>query len=116
MYIRTSLIPVDFILAIMEIEAWFLAEFTHFERIHPSITLSAIRSGLGFDPENDDMERRLTPAKDLCDCYAIGGVLYEKANAVNTVRALDCEYIYFNVAARYSYVQRLVSSIDSFLA
>ncbi len=28
--IQTSLIPVDFILAIMEIEAWFLAETTHY--------------------------------------------------------------------------------------
>ena len=57
-YIKTSLIPVTFILAVMEIEAWFLAETTHYCRIDPAITLEAIRTGLGFDPETDDLEQR----------------------------------------------------------
>ena len=55
-YIKTSLCPVRFILQIMEIEAWFLAETTHFSKISPSITLDTIKSALGFDPENEDME------------------------------------------------------------
>lgn len=41
-YLKTSLAPVTFILAIMEIEAWFLAEGTHFPRIAPAITTAAI--------------------------------------------------------------------------
>src|SRR5271157_829273 len=81
LYIKTSLAPVEFFLSIMEIEAWFLAEVTHYPRIHPNITLDAIRSTLSFDPENDDMELRSHPAKDLGDCYAIGAKRYEKAAA-----------------------------------
>ena len=77
-YISTSLIPVKFILAIMETEAWFLAESTHFSRIDPAITISAIKSNLGFDPENDSMELRPNPAVDLNDCYHIGGKSYKK--------------------------------------
>lgn len=33
-YIKTLLAPVTFILSIMEIEAWFLAEATHFPRLN----------------------------------------------------------------------------------
>src|SRR5258708_2274501 len=40
MYIKTSLIPVEFILAILEIEAWLLAEVTHFTKIDPAITVA----------------------------------------------------------------------------
>ncbi|MGO9598318.1 MAG: hypothetical protein ACLP7Q_10040 [Isosphaeraceae bacterium] len=114
--IRTSLIPVQFILSIMEIEAWFLAEVTHFPRIHPSITVDAIRSTLGFDPENDDMEKRDNPAKDLADCYAIGGKLYEKAKAKETVDTLDFGQVYLRLPAKFDYLSALLASVDSFLA
>ena len=49
-YIKTKVSPVVFILAVLEIEAWFLAEATHFPRIHPTITIAAIKAALGFDP------------------------------------------------------------------
>ncbi len=114
--IRTSLIPVQFILSIMEIEAWFLAEVTHFPRIHPSITVDAIRSTLGFDPENDDMEKRDNPAQDLADCYAIGGKLYEKAKAKETVDTLDFGQVYLRLPAKFDYLSALLASVDSFLA
>ena len=41
--IRTALCPVEFVLAVMEIEAWFLAEASHFARVDPAITPAAIR-------------------------------------------------------------------------
>ena len=49
----------------MEIEAWFLAEHTHFAKISPTITRDAIFSALRFDPEKDDLQARPTPA-DAC--------------------------------------------------
>ncbi|MFH1449023.1 MAG: hypothetical protein ABIG09_01195, partial [bacterium] len=56
-YIKTSLAPVTFILSIMEIEAWFLAEATHYPKIDASITVAAIKTNLAFDPETDDMQQ-----------------------------------------------------------
>ena len=109
------LAPVTFILAIMEIEAWFLAEATHYTRIDPSITVAAIRANLGFDPENDDMEQRLCPADDLNACYAIGGKTYVKHQAKITVDALDCALIYMDLRSRIQYLDRLISVIDAFL-
>ena len=114
-YIKTSLIPVTFILAILEIEAWFLTEATHYPRIEPSITVSAIKTNLGFDPENDDMEQRLYPADDLNACYAIGGKTYVKHDAKITVDALDYALIYTELRGKIGYLSHLISAIDAFL-
>jgi hypothetical protein len=115
-YIKTSLIPVEFILAIMEIEAWFLAEATHFPRIDPAITAAAIKAILGFDPENDDLERRLEPAADLRNCYAIGGKTYSKGRAEDTINALDFARVYLDLIARFQYLGKLVKIVDNFLS
>jgi hypothetical protein len=115
-YIKSSLIPVEFILAILEIEAWFLAEFTHFPKIDPAITAAAIVATLGFDPERDDMSARVTPADDLNRCYAIGGKSYQKHMAKDTVEALDYASLYLDLPTRIPYLGRLTESIGSFLS
>ena len=57
-HIKTSLIPVEFILAVMEIEAWFLAEVSHFAKIDPGITVgSRVRL---VEETGDDKVRKLT--------------------------------------------------------
>ncbi len=114
-YIKTKLVPVTFILAIMEIEAWFLAEATHYPRIEPTITVTAIKANLGFDPENDDMEQRPCPSDDLNNCYAIGGKAYMKRQAKVTVDALDYALIYMELRSKINYLDRLISVIDAFL-
>jgi hypothetical protein len=75
--IKTSLIPVEFILEIMEIEAWFLAETSHFPRIDAAITIPVISARLGFNPEAD-MSLRPNPCDDLDNCSRIGGKRYSK--------------------------------------
>ncbi|HWY88666.1 MAG TPA: hypothetical protein VNX28_18275 [Gemmataceae bacterium] len=115
-YVKTSLIPVDFILAVLEIEAWFLSETKHFAIIDPAITVSAIKAALGFDPEHDDMQQRLMPAEDLSDCYAIGGKVYEKHNAQLTVNALQFEHVYMGLVNKLAPLKRLVEIIEEFLA
>ena len=114
-YIRTSLAPVTFILAVMEIEAWFLSETTHFQRIDPSITVAAIKATLGFDPENDDLEQRNNPAEDLNNCYCIGGKTYTKRQAQVTIDALDYLCFYMELQNKIKYLQRLIAVIDAFL-
>lgn len=115
-YIKTSLIPVDFILAVMEIEAWFLAETTHYARIDPAITMAAIKSTLGFDPESDDLQQRPNPAEDLHRCYAIAGKGYRKGRAEDTVNALDFAEIYCKLIDKIDNLRILVNIISDFLA
>jgi len=114
--IKTKLAPVTFILSIMEIEAWFLADVTHFPKIEPTITVATIKASLGFDPENDDMGQRLFPADDLNACYQIGSKTYQKGQAKVTVEALDYEFIYIELRKKINYLDKLISVIDTFLS
>jgi hypothetical protein len=113
--VKTKPIMVDFILSIMEVEAWFLAEHSHFARIDPTITIAAIIAGLNFDPENDDMQLRAAPCDDLRGCYALAGKTYEKANAKETVDALDCAQVYAGLTDKFPYLKKLVEALDAFL-
>ena len=111
-----SLIPVEIILSVMEIESLFLGETTHFVKIDPAITVDAIKSTLGFDPIKDDMQLRAEPAVDLANCYAIAGKTYTKYLVQDTIDALDFDRIYVEQPQRFQSLSRLVSHIDSFLS
>ena len=114
-YIKTSLISVEWVLSIMEIEAWFISEYTHFPRIDASITVEAIRNALGFDPEHGDMSQRGNPAADLNACYRLGGRTSSKTNAGVTVAALDYDFIYVELRNRIPYLEKLLRIFDDFL-
>ena len=116
MYVKTSLIPVVFVLSVMEIEAWFLSEFNHFPKIHPSITVPTIKAKLGFDPEHDDLTWRPTPTVDLNDCYQIGGKTYQKNNAADTVAMLNYDFLYLELQKKIVHLKRLTDTIDGFLS
>lgn len=113
MYVKTSLIPVVFVLSVMEIEAWFLSEFNHFPKIHPSITVASIIAALGFDPEHDDMTRRPTPTVDINKCYQLGGKTYKKD--ATTVSVLDYSFLYLELPNNITHLRRLTEAIDGFL-
>lgn len=114
--VRTSLIPVQFILSVMELEAWFLAEYTHFQNVDPMLTVEAIRSQLGFDPVNEDMTNRAEPANDLAAAYAIVGKSYVKGDSRTNVERLDFAHLYADLPNRIPELYELVSAIDSFIA
>jgi hypothetical protein len=114
--VKTSLAPVQFVLSVMEIEAWFLAEHNHFPLIDPAITVDAIRTLLGFNPEVDDMSDRPEPTKDIIAAYGIGGKAYEKGAAQSTTDKLDYDYVYAVLRERIPELSELLSTVDGFLA
>jgi hypothetical protein len=114
--VKTKLIPVQFVLSVMEIEAWFLSEYLHFPIIDSSITTSLIQSRLGFDPEVDDMTNRPNPASDMKAAYQLGGKVYEKGDAQGTVSALDYDHVYMGLRERIPDLNDLLESIDHFLS
>ena len=115
-YIKTSLIPIEFILAIMEIEAWFLAEINHYQSIDPSITVPAIKATLGFDPEVDDLALRTNPTDDLNAAYMLGGKKYVKNQVATTIDAIDYPSVYLELQYKIAYLKRLGDSLEGFLA
>jgi hypothetical protein len=115
-HVRTSLTPVIFILAVMEVEAWFLAEHTHFAKLKPPLTAAEIQQNLGFNPEKDDMALRAEPASDLNSCYALRGETYKKGDENGPISMLNYDEIYLETQSRFTHLSRLIASIDSFFS
>ena len=102
----------------MEIEAWFLAEHTHFQRIDPGLTIPRIIAEMGFDPSTDDMELRDHPAEDLDTIYRLVGQAYTKSRrrVQKTVDALDYAALYLDLISRLGGLMAFVSAIEVFLS
>jgi hypothetical protein len=118
LYVKTKPIPVVFVLAIMEIEAWFMAEHTHFERLDARLTPAQIKAHFGFDPSTEDMEQRNRPAMDMDMIYSLVSHRYQKDRTVlqGTVSLLDFARFYLELPSRYSELKLLVASVDGFLS
>ncbi len=115
-YIKTALIPVELILSVMEIEAWFIAEQGHYSKIHVGLTLDQIRNAIGIDITNIDSSTVAEPAQMLNNIYSSVGEVYNKSLAYRTVDALDYENIYLSLTEQIPYLKKLVQSIDNFLS
>ncbi len=115
--VKTKPVQVTYVLAIMEIEAWFLAEHTHFQRIDPGLTVELIKASLGFDPSVDDMELRNQPAEDLNHVYQLVGLAYNKRrkNALRTIHAVDYGSVYMDLTTKIGNLATLIGAIDLFL-
>jgi hypothetical protein len=111
-------LPVHLFLAIMEIEAWLLGEYTHFARVSPELTLDRIRKHLRFDPSRDDLEQRWHPAEDLDRIYKLVGTRYTKqrSNVERTLDLVDFRFFISNVSRRFSDAGRLISLLGNQLS
>jgi hypothetical protein len=115
--LKTKPIQVIFALGVMEIEAWFLAEHSHFSRIHPEITPYRIKEELDFDPISGDMQLRENPAKDLSDSYALEGLAYAKRTAQiqRTIDALDYAAIYCEHPKKFPDADNIIRTLEAFI-
>ena len=84
-------IPIYITLAVMEIEAWFLAEWHYFYKLDNCLSPDFIRQNLGLDLINIDVEQRLHPSQDLDDIYHLIGSKYDKSEEIsqNIINYLD---------------------------
>jgi hypothetical protein len=116
--VPTSPISVSILLAMMEVEAWFLAETTHFAKIHSSLTLQVIKQHLNFDPTTQDVETRDRPSNDLDSVYHLASFAYNKrkANCMRTVDALDYHELYLILSRRVNRLGKFIQELDAFLS
>jgi hypothetical protein len=114
--IRLDLAPVQFVLATMEIEAWFLAETSHFSRVSPAITSQAVQARLGFDPDQGDVTERDRPSLDLDAVYQIGGRRYEKGRNASTPYILDYDRLYLELGERVPQLRGFLDTLDRFFS
>jgi len=109
-------IPIELYLSIMELEAWFLAENTHFLRIAPELTEQRITENLGFFPDNKNAETREIPSDDLAVIYNIANILYDKSRQIvaRVVNSLDFEDIINVHSAEIENLGGVVSKVNNF--
>lgn len=106
------------VVAVREIEEWFLAECNHYPCIHASLN-SALVSSLDFNPCTDDLTtRRDSAAGDLHNIYQLVGKYYnkQKHNVNRTINCLDYTNLYLNVRHKIPKLNDLITKIDAFLS
>ena len=101
----------------MEVEAWFLQEEKHYQKVDARLTNELIINNVGFDPSNDCAEDRDSPADLLKSIYKLVGKSYTKksANVQRTVNALDYEEVYTVLPDKLEYLEDFLCHIDGFL-
>jgi len=72
-------VSVKIILAVNEIEAWFIAEETHYQKISDKISLETANKITGLDVSNDNTEIIPHPSDTLKQIYIKGGTTYDKS-------------------------------------
>lgn len=109
-------IPIHLIFAVMEFEAWFLAEWKHFQKIDKCLTPNYIKQEFGFNPEIDNIENRPHPAEDLDLIYQRVGRCYDKTKAQveEIVSYLDFDFIRLDVVNRVDQLNLFIEEIITF--
>jgi hypothetical protein len=113
--IPVSNIPIKIILAINEVEAWFIAEENHYQVISSILTINLVNSIAKIDIRKDTTETILHPAGVLHDIYKCAGLSYinKKTNQIQrTVNALDYNNLFSNVSSRNNSFKELLDSLD----
>lgn len=115
--VPTKGIPTHILLAVTEIESWFLQEATHYLRIDNLLDVSEFKSKFNFDPTIDSAETIEHPAQLLDEIYKSIGKRYKKrrAHIARTVGALDIDNMYMEAVKLLPHFQIFVGHIDGFL-
>jgi hypothetical protein len=107
-------------LAVMETEAWFLGERTHFQRIDASLTHQKItETRPTFFQQNAELFDN--PAMELHTIYKIAGKAYSKGNTKplnrvqRTINALSMEELYTNVRSELASWNEFLTALESSL-
>ncbi len=106
-------LPVHLHLAVMEIEAWFLEELTHFYRIDEKITDTKIISN-GFDFNAIQASELPHPAETLEKIYQSVGKGYSKnkRQLQRTIDALSYEDLYVNTYQKAPSLEKFINSLE----
>jgi hypothetical protein len=106
----------DIVIAVHEIEAWFMAETNHFRKIDKRLTGRYIREKLGFDPYSTNSETRVHPAKDLDNIYKLVGKSYTKKynTTMRVVNKLDFGNIRNQLRYDINPLDKLLKVIENF--
>lgn len=108
-------------LAVMEVEAWFIGETTHFAQINNTLTVPYIVNN-GFDIVGQLADLWPQPAKVLDEIYKLVNARYVRPNGqktkrrvMRTINALSFEELYLNVRYQLPAFNEFLTSIEGAL-
>ena len=110
-------ISTKIIISIMEIEAWFIQEYTHFTSLNENLTPEAISNAIGFNPMTDDASSIDHPSTTLNVIYGLAGLSYKKKlhQVRLTTDHIDYNEIYFETRAKRSDLDEYINEIENSL-
>ena len=110
-------VPISVILAVMEIEAWFLAEWNYLAKIDNRLTCDFILQKCGLDLRIIDTEKRPHPSQDLKDIYRLVSKKYDKnkKSSQEIINNLDYDFLYVHLVNSVKQLKKFIDEIDSFL-
>lgn len=113
-YVPQKDIKIEFVLSIMEIESWFIAEHSHFQKINQTLTTTTISQACGFDINEYNTELIDAPANKLNEIYNIAGEVYDKTTPSldRTIESLDYGNLYFDVRKKINSLNELIESFE----
>ncbi len=105
------------IIAVMEIEAWFLKELYNFSRLDPKLTSDFINGTFGVDLTNFDVHEIAHPAGLIDAIFNSVGLRYRKRldEVEGLVSRLDFEKLYLEDRDHIPALNELLTEIDYFL-
>lgn len=109
-------VPVEIVIAVNEVESWFIDELSHFQRIHNALTVTRIVAS-GFDIINTFGDAWDHPAEVLHEIYRLEGLSYRKRSSQidRTINALDIDLLYCDAVKRSPSLKFFFSSVESSL-
>lgn len=115
--IQIQSMPVDIILAILEIETWFIGELSHFARLTPPVSsddVSSVLNQLGINLSSQSVDNIDHPAQTLDSIYQKSGLRYKKKmpQISRTVNALCMKSLFTNTRALSPSLDKLLSCIE----
>jgi hypothetical protein len=104
-------------LALMEVEAWFIGEITHFPRLSPALSLAAIEAA-GFPLSTKNAETWENPATTLHSIYKLQKFAYKKTKkqVQRTVASLSFHELSGHVRKQLPALSGFLNDIEQALA
>ncbi|MDR0613125.1 MAG: hypothetical protein LBG45_06560 [Dysgonamonadaceae bacterium] len=103
-------VPTHIVLAVNEVEAWFLAEENHYSKIDTRLTLAMVNKIAGIDVSKDSTETVVHPTEKLQLIYRYSK---SKNKVSRIVDALDYANLYINVRQRNNSLAEFFTHLDS---
>ena len=107
-------LPCKLVIAVREIEAWFIADTGHFVQYDPLLTLAFIREKIDVDLARQDVEQIPHPSELLKKIYNLVGGTYRKKlkEAHRVVDLLNYEYLYLEAPESVPALKKFLDELD----